>query len=91
MSGLRQDYVYIQTEQAMVCGLRPGTPHEPHGTCPGTAPEFLSEYVIPAGITIAWGDDTLCARCECPLPAGAPAWPTGDGLNCADCTPGGAP
>jgi hypothetical protein len=32
----------------LVCGLRSGTPHEPHGTCPGTAPEFLSEYVIPA-------------------------------------------
>lgn len=28
------------------CGLRPGTPHEPHGSCLGTAPEFMSERVL---------------------------------------------
>jgi len=37
-----------ESGRPVVCGLRLGTPHEPHGTCPGTAPEFLSERVIPA-------------------------------------------
>lgn len=37
-------------------------------------------------ITVSWGDDTICASCECPLPAGAPAWPAGDGaVLCNDC------
>jgi len=40
--------------------------------------------------TIRWGDDTACACCGCPLPAGAPAWPDGDGLACADCAGGAA-
>jgi hypothetical protein len=41
-------------------------------------------------ITIGWGDDTACARCWTPLPAGAPAWPAGGSLVCADCAPGDA-
>jgi hypothetical protein len=41
----------------------------------------------PVEITVGWGDDTTCAACRCLLPAGAPAWPDGDGrLLCADCT-----
>jgi len=40
--------------------------------------------------TIRWGDDTACDRCGCPLPAGAPAWPDGDGVTCADCAGGAA-
>jgi hypothetical protein len=39
----------------------------------------------PPQVTIAHGDDTACDRCGHPLPAGAPAWPDGDGVNCADC------
>ncbi|HMH94174.1 MAG TPA: hypothetical protein VK586_24220 [Streptosporangiaceae bacterium] len=41
----------------------------------------------PVEITVGWGDDTTCAACCCPLPAGAPAWPDSDGrLSCVDCT-----
>lgn len=38
-------------------------------------------------IVIAWGDDTLCTRCEHPLPAGAPAWTEGRSLLCCLCVP----
>jgi hypothetical protein len=40
---------------------------------------------MPAEMTIAVGEDTACARCERPLPAGSPAWPDGDVVLCADC------
>jgi hypothetical protein len=34
-------------------------------------------------------DHAICSRCECPLPAGAPAWVDGDETYCADCAPEG--
>ena len=45
-------------------------------------------WTVALETTIGPGDDTACDRCGCPLPAGAPAWPDGDGVTCADC-PGG--
>jgi hypothetical protein len=40
-----------------------------------------------AEVTIGAGEDTICADCFCPLPAGAPAWPGESGQPlCADCT-----
>lgn len=48
---------------------------------PASAPAATAE------ITIGCGEDTICADCECTLPAGAPAWPDDDGRpSCADCT-----
>lgn len=39
-----------------------------------------------AEVTVSWGEDTICASCCCVLPAGAPAWPDGDGrLTCVGC------
>lgn len=47
---------------------------------------LIGEVRAPAEVTITPGDDTICARCECDLPAGAPAWPAGDGaVLCNDC------
>lgn len=41
-------------------------------------------------VTIGWGEDTSCATCFAPLPAGAPAWLDEDNVPaCADCA--GAP
>lgn len=47
----------------------------------------LDDAPVPAEVTIT--DHAICSRCECPLPAGAPAWPDGDGgVLCNDCTEG---
>jgi hypothetical protein len=36
-------------------------------------------------VTVGCGEDTSCARCGCPLPAGAPALVAGDAEICIDC------
>ena len=35
--------------------------------------------------TIEWGEDTICAVCVHPLPAGATAYADNDGVLCVDC------
>ena len=35
--------------------------------------------------TVEWGEDTICAVCVHPLPAGATAYADNDGVLCVDC------
>ncbi len=53
-----------------------------------TGPLAAPPEPVLAEVTIT--DHSICSRCECPLPAGAPAWVNGDELLCADCAPRGS-